>query len=291
MPMVHAVPPLHRWTLPASWQALDLVSDLHLCPALPRTFDAFAGHLRHTDADAVLVLGDLFEVWIGDDQADQSFEHACLELLAEASRRLCVAVMVGNRDFLLGPRALASAHAHALPDPTLLQAFGHHWLLTHGDALCLGDTDYQAFRREVRSPAWQQAFLARDYADREALAGRIRAESQARKAGSAALHDWADVDAGAACQWLQAAGATTLVHGHTHRPGRSALGGDCLREVLTDWDLDGPAPRAEVLRLSARGLERRPPASRAPGRKPVRSRVPDSPSAGSGLTPPPGGGL
>jgi UDP-2,3-diacylglucosamine hydrolase len=245
---------------PAHWQSVDLLSDLHLCPALPRTFEAFARHLLHTTADAVLLLGDLFEVWIGDEQRMQPFEASCLEVIAQAARKRWVGLMVGNRDFLIGDAALAAAGAHSLSDPTLLQAFGERWLLSHGDALCLGDQAYQTFRREVRSPAWQQAFLARSLSERAALAGRIRAESQALKSARPDPGDWADVDTGAALQWLRHAQTPVLVHGHTHRPGRVELGEGLHREVLSDWDLDGPAPRSEVLRLSVAGVQRLAPA-------------------------------
>jgi len=255
-----AAPAWQTLCAPARWQAVDLLSDLHLCPALPRTFEAFARHLQHTEADAVLLLGDLFEVWIGDEQAQQPFEQECLALLARAARTRWIGIMVGNRDFLLGESALAAAGARGLADPTLLQAFGQRWLLSHGDALCLADQPYQAFRREVRSPAWQQAFLARSLAERAALAGRIRAESQALKSARPDPDDWVDVDHGAALQWLALVEAPVLVHGHTHRPGRVALGDGHSREVLSDWDLDGPVPRAEVLRLSASGAQRLAPA-------------------------------
>lgn len=260
LPMLPAFPDAPHWTAPPHWRAIDLLSDLHLCPGLPRTFEAFARHLQGTDADAVLVLGDLFEVWIGDEQAAQAFDRDCLKALQEASRRLWVGLMVGNRDFLLGDQALTCAGAHSLPDPTVLHAFGASWLLTHGDALCAADREYQAFRREVRSPAWQHAFLARPYQDRTAVAGRIRAESQARKAALSDPDDWADVDAEAAGHWLSSSGSTTMLHGHTHRPGRHELSQGRVREVLSDWDLDGAHPRAEVLRLTAGGVERRRPA-------------------------------
>jgi UDP-2,3-diacylglucosamine hydrolase len=258
--MFPAFPDAPHWNVPDHWRAIDLLSDLHLCPALPRTFEAFALHLQATDADAVLVLGDLFEVWIGDEQAVQPFEHDCLKALERGSRRLWVGLMVGNRDFLLGDQALAIAGAHRLHDPTVLHAFGGSWLLTHGDALCTADREYQDFRREVRSPAWQQAFLARPHQDRAAVAGRIRAESQARKSALPDPGDWADVSADAAQHWLCASGSSTMLHGHTHRPGRHDLGQGHVREVLSDWDLDDAHPRAEVLRLTARGVERRPPA-------------------------------
>jgi UDP-2,3-diacylglucosamine hydrolase len=151
-----------------------------------------------------------------------------------------------------------------LDDPTVLDFLGQRWLLSHGDALCLEDTDYQRFRREVRSPAWQQAFLARPLPEREALAGDMRARSETRK--QALGNDpvlWADVDPDAAHQALQQANACTLIHGHTHRPARHTLGsgerGQALqRIVLSDWDLRARPKRAEVLRLDAQGLKRLP---------------------------------
>ena len=170
--------------------------------------------------------------------------------------------MVGNRDFLLGPAALAAADMTGLNDPTVLDFLGQRWLLSHGDALCLEDTDYQRFRREVRSPAWQQAFLARPLAEREALVADMRARSEARKQS---LSDdpalWADVDPDAARQALKQVGAFTLIHGHTHRPAQHALGSDehgeaLQRIVLSDWDLRAHPKRAEVLRIDAQGLKR-----------------------------------
>jgi len=146
----------------------------------------------------------------------------------------------------------------------VLDFLGQRWLLSHGDALCLEDTDYQRFRREVRSPAWQQAFLARPLPEREALASDMRARSETRKQAlgkDPAL--WADIDPDAARQALQQANACTLIHGHTHRPARHALGsgerGQALqRIVLSDWDLRAHPKRAEVLRLDAQGLKRLP---------------------------------
>lgn len=245
--------------VPEGWRAIDLISDIHLTAAMPRTFDAWMGHLLNTDADAVLVLGDLFEVWVGDDASARPFERLCLDALALAARRRPVWVMVGNRDFLLGAEALTQGGAQALADPTLLQAWGHRVLLTHGDAWCLEDRDYQRFRAMVRGEAWQRDFLARPLDERLAIAADIRSRSEQRKAATTEPAEWADVDPAEALRWLQATGATDLVHGHTHRPGSSALSGQHLRHVLSDWDLDGATPRAEVLRLSPQGFERRTP--------------------------------
>lgn len=257
-----ALPPTMHWAAPAHWQAIDVLSDLHLSAATPRTFDAFAAHLLHTPADAIVLLGDVFEFWVGDDQRDQPFERRCLDVLAQTARRRHLAFMAGNRDFLAGDALREACGWQVLGDPTLLQAFGRSWLLTHGDELCLADTEYQRFRALSRGDAWQRDFLAQPLSARLAQATAARAASEARKRETGIDPElWADVDPDAAAAWLRATGAATLVHGHTHRPGAEILAPGLDRQVLSDWDLDH-GKRAEVLRLSARGLERLPPESR-----------------------------
>ena len=254
---VAALPTFYEYVAPTAWTAVDFVSDLHLGPALPRTFDAFARYLGGTPADAVFILGDLFEGWIGDDARGLPYERRCVELLAEVSSRRTLAFMVGNRDFLLGAAMLRECGAMGLADPTLLSAWGRRVLLSHGDALCLEDTEYQAFRREVRSERWRRETLARPLAERAALALRMRARSDERRRFDGRSD--ADVDTAAAVAWLHAAGAAELVHGHTHRPGSNELAPGYRRHVLSDWDLDdGERPRAEVLRLTRGGFRRLP---------------------------------
>ena len=140
-----------------------------------------------------------------------------------------------------------------LQDPTTLVFNQQRWLLSHGDALCLGDVDYMLFRKEVRSPKWQQDFLARPMAERQAIATALRTQSEARKQTGVA---YADVDAACARTWLLAAGAEVLIHGHTHKPAAHDLGDGLSRIVLSDWDAAAQPRRAEVLRLSASGLQR-----------------------------------
>lgn len=250
---------ISSFVAPAHWRAIDIVSDLHLCEALPLTFQAFKNHLDNTGADAVLILGDLFEVWVGDDQRHRPFEQACVETLKRHTHRLWLGFMPGNRDFLVGPALLQAAGLHPLADPTCLAAFGQRWLLTHGDALCLQDVDYQAFRRMVRGPSWQSDFLQRPFDERWMIAAGIRSQSRSRKTAAPDPSLWADVDRCAGLQWLAQADASVLIHGHTHRPGDEAWGNTATRRVLSDWDVDHPSPRAEVLRLDARGLTRRAP--------------------------------
>lgn len=259
--MLPPLPPLYQWAVPAAWRSIDFISDLHLSANGPRTVQAWRDHLLHTPADAVMILGDLFEVWVGDDQRERGFERLCIDVLAEAASRRTVAFMAGNRDFLLGDAMRRDCGLLALQDPTLLDAWGHRLLLSHGDALCLDDTEYQRFRAQARAPAWQREFLALPLAVRLQRAGQARAASEARK--QAAGFDpelWADVDAAAAVAWLHATGASDLIHGHTHRPGDEILAPGHARHVLSDWDLD-QARRAEVLRLTRDGLVRVPPAT------------------------------
>ncbi len=249
-------------TAPPSWRCIDFVSDLHLHEGLPRTFEAFAHYLRETPADAVLILGDLFEAWVGDDMRDEPFEARCVQALRTFGQQRHLAIMVGNRDFLLGDDMLQACAAHRLADPTVLDAFGQRHLLIHGDSLCLADTAYLQFRAQVRQPAWQSAFLAAPLGARLEQARRMREASQAHQQQQGPA-EWADVDEAAATHWLDAASAHTLVHGHTHRPGSEPFGGlqddaPRWRHVTMDWELDHARPRAEVLRLSADGFTRQP---------------------------------
>ena len=161
--------------------------------------------------------------------------------------------MHGNRDFLAGTAFLAQTGLVGLDDPTVLGFHGQRYVLSHGDLLCLDDVPYQRFRALARSAAWQQPFLAQPLAERRAQARGIRQESEARKQSGL---QYADVDGPAALQWLQAAGAHTLIHGHTHRPASHALAPGLQRAVLSDWDAAALPPRLETLRLSHAGLER-----------------------------------
>jgi UDP-2,3-diacylglucosamine hydrolase len=243
-------------TAPAHWQQIDLLSDLHLGPRAsdtPGTLARLAGHLADTPADAVLLLGDIFEVWVGDDARTEPFEAAVVALLRDASRRRALFFMPGNRDFLVGPALLADAGMQPLNDPTCLSAFGQRWLLAHGDAQCLADTAYQAFRRQVRSPDWQAATLAQPLAARQALARQMRAGSRAAQAAQLMA---SDLDADACRALLDEADALTLIHGHTHRPAAHDLGAGRQRVVLSDWDFDTQPPRGDVIRLSAAGWQR-----------------------------------
>ncbi|MDH4060802.1 MAG: UDP-2,3-diacylglucosamine diphosphatase [Aquincola sp.] len=253
-PSLPVLPAFFEFTADPVWRAIEFVSDLHLARELPSTVECWKDYLHNTGADAVFILGDLFEAWIGDDAREPgSFELAVAEVLSDATTRRTVGFMVGNRDFLVGAALLRDCGMTALADPTVLDAWGQRVLLTHGDALCLDDQPYQAFRTEVRSEAWRRAFLGRPLAQRAQVARGMRDASDAHKRSQAV---WADVDAAAAVAWMHAAGARDLVHGHTHRPGSELIAPGFTRHVLSDWDCDEPPRRAQVLRLTRDGFTR-----------------------------------
>ncbi|MFG6429637.1 UDP-2,3-diacylglucosamine diphosphatase [Roseateles sp. LYH14W] len=246
---------IHTLTAPAQWQQVDLLSDLHLGPDTPATVARLERHLAETPAQAVLLLGDIFEVWVGDDARDEPFEAGIVRLLRDVSQRLDLFFMHGNRDFLVGTELLAATGMIALPDPTVLAAFGQRWLLAHGDAQCLNDAAYQVWRSTSRSAAWQADFLAKPLADRQAFGRQARAQSRASQAAQLMS---TDLDADACRALLNEADAKTMIHGHTHRPAAHDLDGGLQRVVLSDWDLDATPLRGDVIRLSAAGLQRLP---------------------------------
>ncbi len=241
---------LNRLEAPPGWRVIEFISDLHLQAAQPHTFAAWERYLHTTGADAVFILGDLFEVWVGDDSAlvAGSFEAQCVEILKAASARLQIFFMRGNRDFLVGDDLLARCGITGLSDPCLLQFASQRWLLSHGDALCTSDTRYQEFRKLVRSVHWQSEFLARPLMARQQIALEMRSQSEQLKQSG---QIYADVSAEAASQLLGDTQAHRLIHGHTHRPGEHFLGGATSRSVLSDWDLSATPPRAEVFRLTS----------------------------------------
>jgi UDP-2,3-diacylglucosamine hydrolase len=232
---------------PPSWRCIDFISDLHLQVSEPDTFAAWESYLTHTAADAVFILGDLFEVWVGDDcLLPNSFEQRCADVLKRTSARNAIYVMHGNRDFLLSTAFMKTSGCTPLPDPTVIALGGTRWLLTHGDSLCLDDVDYQHFRKIVRGTQWQQAFLSKPLLDRESIAKGIRSQSEDRKRST--VH-YADADTAATVALLNSNAAQHMIHGHTHRPATHTLPSGQTRTVLSDWDQAASPPRAEVLRL------------------------------------------
>lgn len=241
-------------TAEPTWQAVDFISDLHLQASEPASFHAWQRYMQTTPAGAVVILGDLFEVWVGDDVLQaHGFEQQCAQVIQQTTARAPIFFMHGNRDFLVGNGLMAACNTTLLKDPTVLSFNHQRWLLSHGDALCLDDVPYMQFRQQVRSADWQQAFLAKPLAERQTIARGLRQQSEERKKSGVA---YADVCAKAARQQLLEANATVLIHGHTHKPATHDLGGGLQRVVLSDWDATATPPRAEVLRLSAQGLRR-----------------------------------
>jgi len=241
------------------WQTVDFISDLHLQAGEPETFQALTHYLANTPAQALFILGDLFEVWVGDDVLETSgFESSVAQMLHSASRRLSLFVMVGNRDFLMGGRLLAASGVQGIDEPSVLQFGTARWLLAHGDAQCLDDLPYQSFRAQVRSPAWQQAFLSKPLAERQTVARDMRQQSEAQKKQLARTQaPWIDLDTQACRELLAAHHADHMVHGHTHQPAQHDLGDGQMRWVLSDWDLRATPPRAQVLRLQSSDSEPR----------------------------------
>jgi len=239
---------------PADWQTVDFLSDLHLDRPDSPTLAAFAYYLQHSPAQALMVLGDLFEAWVGDDALGirAGVEQQVAALLHQASKRMDVFILCGNRDFLMGPALMQACGARALQEPSVLQFANQRYLLTHGDALCLSDTAYLAFRSVSRSAAWQEDFLNKPLAERQELARQMRAQSKAHQAASRQLGAaaWHDLDAPACLQILQNAQADTMIHGHTHHPDTHLLAPGKTRWVLSDWDFESTPPRGDVLRLT-----------------------------------------
>ena len=153
--MTVVVPYFAELQAPHQWDTVDFISDLHLCESQPATFDAWQRYMDSTAAGAVFILGDLFEMWVGDDilrsdlseqSTDLNFEERCALVLQAAGRRLDLFIMHGNRDFLLGSQMMTTCSAEFLTDPTVLTFHKQRYVLTHGDMLCLADTRYLAFR-------------------------------------------------------------------------------------------------------------------------------------------------
>ncbi|MCB1942498.1 MAG: UDP-2,3-diacylglucosamine diphosphatase [Candidatus Accumulibacter sp.] len=219
------------------------ISDLHLAPQAPgvsRIFLDFLGG-RARAAEQLFILGDLFEAWPGDDcldDPDDSFAAMIVDALHDlAAAGVQLSVMHGNRDFLLGEAFAARSGARLLPDPCVLSLPAWQFVLSHGDALCTDDHEYQAFRARVRQADWQSAFLARPLAERKEAVRALRRQSEAAKRDKASFV--MDVNPGATDDFLRAYGYASLIHGHTHRPARHDHLVDGIhveRWVLSDWN-------------------------------------------------------
>lgn len=239
-----------------------VISDLHLSMRSPRTFAAFKRFIEQSAGriEALYILGDLFEFWVGDDQLEHRGKPAscfarqvaaCLARLAKHGTRLYI--IHGNRDFLLGPGFAHHARAKLLPDPFLLQAYGQRIVFTHGDLLCVDDHAYLRFRAWVRRPWLQRFFLSWPRAWRITLARRLQSDSSRAGVSKLAYTDASPHAALALAETMQAA---VVIHGHTHRPAHhlDRITPRVERYVLSDWDFDTVPERGNCLRIDAQGI-------------------------------------
>lgn len=235
------------------------ISDLHLDPARPAITELFLRFLQEQapGADALYILGDLFEAWIGDDTPSPAADAVATALRALSDDGVPLFFIAGNRDFLLGEDYARRAGLRILPDPSVIDLYGRPTLLLHGDLLCTDDTAYQAFRAQTRDPAFIAQFLAQPLAARIAFAQQARAASQARQSelkhdDSVQFETITDVAATEVAATFQRYGIDRMIHGHTHRPAIHTLDVgtlSCTRVVLGDWYQQG-----SVLYADADGL-------------------------------------
>ena len=214
------------------------ISDLHLDAGRPHIVDLYTRFLENEarDADALYILGDLFESWIGDDDDSELAGRVAAATKALNASGVPVFFMHGNRDFLLGADYAARAGMTLLTDSTLVELSGEPVLLMHGDTLCTDDVEYQKFRTLVRNPEWQRQFLAKPLAERRAFAAQARGESRKHTAMKAA--EIMDVNQTAVEETMRRHRVLRLIHGHTHRPATHRFDLDrqgATRIVLGDW--------------------------------------------------------
>ncbi len=236
-----------------------LASDIHLQESTPATAEAFLAWLNGAAdaADHVLLPGDIFDAWVGDDvlQVAPEWLRNIVSGLAAAGQRTQLWLGHGNRDFMMGEQLAQACHARLLPAEALLKTAIGTVLLLHGDELCTDDLAYQQMRQVVRNPAWQADMMRRSLPERLQLAQQLREQSEAGKADkSMAIMD---VNQGAVERTMQAHGVNRLIHGHTHRPDRHVFeldGAPAERWVLPDWDFDHQPHRGGWLTLDADGV-------------------------------------
>ena len=234
------------------------ISDLHLDAERPQITALFGRFLRDEarGAEALYILGDLFEAWVGDDDPSDTGALVASGLRALSDAGTPVYFIRGNRDFLLGEDFARRAGFVILPDPSVVLLHGKPTVLMHGDTLCTDDVAYQAFRTQTRNSDWQARFLAQPLAARLAFAQQARAASKAHQSGlqhSGTMETITDVSPATVADTLARFRIDTLIHGHTHRPAVHELqvdGRDCRRIVLGDWYQQG-----SVLRVDPDGIQ------------------------------------
>jgi len=222
------------------------ISDLHLEATQPDIAAQFLEFLtvEAVAADALYILGDLFEYWVGDDDPNAHYATIKQALHALVQHNVPVYLMHGNRDFMIGEDFANETGVTLLPDPYLLDIHGTRVLLCHGDAMCTGDVKYQEIRRMTRNPEWAAMMMQKSLAERQAFAAQARAASLAH--GDSINQDISDVNATAVAQNFREHGVTTMLHGHTHRPAVHKLevdGKAVRRIVLGDWFTQGSVVR------------------------------------------------
>ncbi|MDH3379643.1 MAG: UDP-2,3-diacylglucosamine diphosphatase [Gammaproteobacteria bacterium] len=235
------------------------ISDLHLTPERPQILELFLQFLDHDarNAEALYILGDLFEYWIGDDAAEQLGHQSILHGLRRLTDSgIPVYVMHGNRDFLIGSDFCRQTSTTLLPDPTTLMLYGRAIVILHGDSLCTDDTEHQRFRAAVREQTWQDEFLAKPIRARLAIAKQLRQQSDRNKQTKNPVI--MDVNEQSVRDVMKIHGVNVLIHGHTHRPGFHTLNSGRQRTqriVLGDW-----YEQSSVLTVSPDGFELTPSA-------------------------------
>ncbi|MEJ2140767.1 MAG: UDP-2,3-diacylglucosamine diphosphatase [Gammaproteobacteria bacterium] len=222
--------------------AIHFISDLHLSAEQPALTTLFTHYLQHqaTEADALFVLGDMFEVWLGDDMILPEYQPAIDAINELTARGIPVYVMYGNRDFLMREQFEQLTGAQLINDPTVIDLYGIATLIMHGDTLCIDDIEYQEFRKIVRNPEWQNEFLSKTTSERLAIAREYREKSKAATKNK--NDDIMDVNQQEVEQVMRKYQVTRLIHGHTHRPGTHHFrldNNDVCRIVLADWNKSG----------------------------------------------------
>ena len=250
----------------ATWtsHAVLLCSDIHLSDANPALTEAFCAWIERSSQrispESLLVLGDLFDAWVGDDVL-VSHQSECAQTIAnlfelQALKGIRIGLMHGNRDFLIGQQFAKQCNAQLLSDPCVLTvSSGLTVALTHGDQLCTQDSDYQAFRQQVRAARWQDDFLAKPLKQRLEVAHHLRAQSELeKKTKSMEIMDITPAEAERLAEQLA---ADVVLHGHTHRPGLSPMSNGRKRWVLPDWEVNaaGELQRGGGLLIDPKGIE------------------------------------
>jgi UDP-2,3-diacylglucosamine hydrolase len=238
------------------------ISDLHLDAERPQVTDLFLRFLRDEarGAEALYILGDLFEAWVGDDDPSAVGEAVARGVREVVDAGAAVSFMRGNRDFLLGADYARRAGMQVLADPSVVMLGGRPALLLHGDLLCTADTGYMAFRAQTRQPEWQARFLSQPLAARLAFAAHAREQSRVAQSAlkdAGTMEQITDVEPATVAQYFTRYGVDLMIHGHTHRPAIHSLdagGRSCRRVVLGDWYEQGSVLRVDGDELALSSL-------------------------------------